>query len=116
MTSNALITNDRNAREISSLIDEISHTTSSEQTLASVVGGLSPDVGESIRRALNIERQELSGMLSAYQEAKRGNLEPLKQRAGGDLGDMLIVARIAKGWSQKELARQIGLKEQAVRQ
>ncbi|MFG6962211.1 helix-turn-helix domain-containing protein [Burkholderia pseudomallei] len=114
MSSNALITNDRNAREVSSLIDEISQATSSEQTLAAVVGGLSPDVADSIRRALNVERQELSAVLSAYQEAKCGNLEPLKQRAGGDLGDMLIVARIAKGWSQKELARQIGLKEQAV--
>ncbi|SCU73991.1 conserved hypothetical protein [Cupriavidus necator] len=114
MHSNALITNDRNAREVSGLIDEISHATSSEQTLAAVVDGLSPDVVDSIRRALVTERQELSSMLSAYQEAKRGNLEPLKQRASGDLGDMLIVARIAKGWSQKELARQIGLREQAV--
>lgn len=114
MSSNALITNDRHAREVSGLIDEMSHATSSEQVLKSVVSGLPPEVMEGIRRALAAERTELSAMLDAYLEAKRGNLEPIKARAQSDLGEMLIVARIAKGWSQKDLARQIGLREQAI--
>ncbi|MDN4574822.1 DNA-binding protein [Pandoraea cepalis] len=114
MSSQALITNDRHAREVRGLIDEMSHATSSEQVLRSVVSGLPPEVMAGVQRALTLERVELTAMLDAYLEAKRGNLSLLKARAKNDLGEMLIVARIAKGWSQKDLARQIGLREQAV--
>lgn len=114
MSSQALITNDRHAREVMGLIEEMSRATSSEQVLSSVINGLPPEVMEGVRRALTAERVELTAMLNAYLDAKHGNLEPLEARAQNDLGKMLIVARIAKGWSQKELARQIGLREQAV--
>lgn len=114
MPSQTLITNDRQAREISALIEEMSHATSSERVLNLVISGLPPEVLESVRRALTAERAELTAMLSAYLDAKRGDLGPLKARAQNDLGKMLIVARIAKGWTQKDLARQIGLREQAV--
>lgn len=108
MSSNVLITNDRHAREVSGLIDEMSRATSSEQVLKSVVSGLPPEVMDGIRRALTAERTELSAMLDAYLEAKRGNLEPIKARAQNDLGEMLIVARIAKGWSQRILPDRSG--------
>ncbi|MDN7681563.1 MULTISPECIES: XRE family transcriptional regulator [Burkholderia cepacia complex] len=114
MSSQALITNDRHAREVTGLIDEISRATSSEQMLKSVINGFPPEVLDGIQQALNAERAELTAMLNAYVEAKHGNLDLLKARAQNDLGEMLIVGRIAKGWSQKDLARQIGLREQAV--
>ncbi|SEA41446.1 XRE family transcriptional regulator [Paraburkholderia sartisoli] len=114
MSSQALITNDRHAREVTGLIEEMSRATSSEQVLKSVVSGLPPEVMAGVQRALTAERAELTAMLDAYLEAKRGNLALLKARAQNDLGEMLIVARIAKGWSQKDLARQIGLREQAI--
>ncbi|PQV52184.1 HTH-type transcriptional regulator/antitoxin HigA [Paraburkholderia sp. BL21I4N1] len=53
-------------------------------------------------------------MLDAYHRAKNGDFELLRQRAENDPGELLIVARITKGWSQKDLARQLGLREQAI--
>ncbi|KWH63268.1 DNA-binding protein [Burkholderia anthina] len=79
-----------------------------------MINGFPPEVLDGIQQALNAERAELTAMLNAYVEAKHGNLDLLKARAQNDLGEMLIVGRIAKGWSQKDLARQIGLREQAV--
>ena len=96
------------------MIEQLDQALSSEQTLKSIVDGLPREVIDAVRRSLSTEKLELSEMLAAYQRAKEGDFEPLRQKANGDLGEMLIVARISKGWSQKDLARKLGLREQAI--
>ena len=49
-----------------------------------------------------------------YRNAQHGNADDLKSRAGNDLGALLVAARVAKGWKQKELARRLFLPEQQV--
>ncbi|MES3047150.1 XRE family transcriptional regulator [Sphingomonas faeni] len=105
---------DRQAREISAEIEAISHALSSEQVLKAVVEGLPQEVIEGVRRSLLTERRELAQTLEAYKSAKDGNVELLKRQAANDPGAMLIVARLAKGWPQKELARKLGLPEQQI--
>jgi len=114
MSSSSIVSTDRQAREIEAEIDKISQALSTEHTLKSIIDGLPREVIEGIRRSLITEKRELSAMLEAYSQAKNGNVEPIKQRAGTDLGDVLIVARIAQGWTQKDLARKLGLQEQAI--
>lgn len=114
MAFNALISNDRQARELEAEIDQISLALSSEQTLRSVIDGLPELVIEGIRRSLITEKRELSKKLDAFRQAQAGNTEPLKQQVGNDLGDLLIVARLAQNWKQKDLARKLGLQEQAI--
>jgi HTH-type transcriptional regulator/antitoxin HigA len=114
MSPVTFISNDRQARDVSTLIEEIGQALSSDQTLKSIVDGLPAHVIDGVRRSLSTERQELSEILEAYQKAKSGDYELLKRKANSDLGEVLIVARIAKGWSQKDLARQLGLREQAI--
>jgi HTH-type transcriptional regulator/antitoxin HigA len=114
MSSNFIISNDRQARELSALIDQINYTLSSEQVLKSIVEGLPREVINGVRRSLISEKKELSEVLEAYYRAKDGDFELLKQRANNDPGDLLIVARINSGMSQKELARKLGLREQAI--
>jgi len=114
MSSNLVISNDRQAREVTALIEEINQALSSEQVLKSVVEGLPHEVIEGVRRSLTSERNELLETLTAYNEAKEGHFDNLRSRASRDLGDFLIAARIAKGWSQKDLAKNLGLREQAV--
>ncbi|WP_211441958.1 XRE family transcriptional regulator [Collimonas humicola] len=114
MSTNFIISNDRQARETATLIDQINHALSSEQVLKSIVEGLSREVIDGVRRSLTSEKKELSEVLNAYLKAKDGDFELLKKRAGNDLGDFLIVARITNGWSQKDLARKLGLREQAI--
>ena len=103
MLSNSIISTDRQAREIAAAIEQISHALSSEQTLKSIVDGLPREVTDGVRRSLISEKRELAAMLNAYQEAKVGNFQPTVQRAGGDLGDVPIVARLMKGWTQRIL-------------
>lgn len=114
MVSASLITNERQEREVSALIEQISQALSSEQVLQQIVDGLPPEVLDGVRESLVAERQELIDSLAAYQAAQSGNVEGLKARAGGDLGALLVAARVAKGWKQKELARRLFLPEQQV--
>ena len=66
-------------------------------------------------RAMQAEKQELTAAVMAYESAKEfGKHHDLHARAGTDPGLTLIVARIAKGLSQRDLAWRLGLKEQQV--
>ncbi len=114
MPSKELVYNERQARELEAEISQISHALSSDQTLKSIIDGLPELAIEGIRRSLTTDRRELSKKLEAFRQAQAGNTEPIKQQAGNDLGDILIVARLAQNWKQKDLARKLGLQEQAV--
>lgn len=114
MPSATIIANDRQARETAVAIEQISHALSSEQVLESIVQGLPRVLIDGVRRSLITERNELSDLLQAYHEAKHGKPERLIARAGSDPGALLVVARVARGWSQKELARRLFLPEQQI--
>ena len=114
MPSGSLIANERQERDVSALIDQISEALSSEQVLRQIVDGLPPEILDGVRRSLTVEKQELIEGLEAYRAAQNGNVAPLKARAGNDLGTLLVAARVAKGWKQKELARRLFLPEQQI--
>jgi HTH-type transcriptional regulator/antitoxin HigA len=114
MPAATLITNERQEREIAALIEQIGQALSSEQVLSQLIEGLPPEVLDGIRRSLIVERQELAESLDAYRAAQQGAVEALKERAGNDLGALLVAARVAKGWKQKELARRLFLPEQQI--
>jgi HTH-type transcriptional regulator/antitoxin HigA len=67
-----------------------------------------------VRRSLIAEQDELIESLEAYRTAQDGDVARLKARAGNDLGALLVAARVAKGWKQKELARRLFLPEQQI--
>jgi HTH-type transcriptional regulator / antitoxin HigA len=110
----SIIANEKQAHEATETIDRISHAISSHQVLQAVVEGLPPEVIEGVRRLLNTERSALNDLLGAYNEAKKGKFERMWAQVGGDPGTLLIVARVARGWSQKELGRRLFLPEQQV--
>src|SRR3990167_3046206 len=114
MSSDALISNDRQAREIAGTVAELDGALSSEQILRSIMAGLPHEVVEAVRRAFLAERHELADALRAFSAAKSGEYESIRDRAGNDPGAFLIVARIMRGLSQKDLARKLGLREQAI--
>lgn len=110
----APISTDRQARDLQAEIDQISLALSSEQTLKAIIDGLPELAIEGIRRSLTTEKRELTKKLDAYRQAQEGDPEPMKSQVGNDLGDLLIVARLAQNWKQKDLARKLGLQEQAI--
>jgi HTH-type transcriptional regulator / antitoxin HigA len=114
MITRTLIASDSQARDAALALAELDRALSSEQALAAIVKGLPPQVIGGVRKSLTTERHELQTLLDAYEQTKTGNIELLRRKAGNDLGAALIVARLSRGFSQKELARRLGLREQAV--
>ena len=114
MTFSAFISTDRQARDAEDAIAELRHALSSDQVLRSIVEGLPPEVVDGVRRSLTTEMAERQQHLLAYQKARGGDFALMRQQAGNDPGSFLIAARIVRGLSQKDLARKLGLREQAI--
>lgn len=114
MPTKELVYNERQARDLEAEISQISQALSSDQTLKSIIDGLPELAIEGIRRSLTTDKRELTKKLEAFRQAQAGNTEPMREQAGNDLGDILIVARLAQNWKQKDLARKLGLQEQAI--
>ncbi|MEO9634770.1 MAG: XRE family transcriptional regulator [Paracoccaceae bacterium] len=114
MAISKFISSDRQAADAKRAIAEIERALSSEQILASIVQGLPSVAVSGVNKALKTERDELKQALDAYEKGKIGEIDALKARAGNDPGMALIVARISRGLSQKELGRKLGLKEQQI--
>jgi len=64
--------------------------------------------------ALQSQAGELSSELREYERLKSGAVTKLKARSLAELPRLLIRARISQGWSQRELAEKLGLKEQQI--
>lgn len=114
MLSTSLVSTERQARDLEAEIDKISRALSSDQTLRSIIEGLPEQAIEGIRRSLTTEKRELIEKLEAFRSAQEGNTKLMKEQAGNDLGDLLIVARLAQNWNQKDLARKLGRPEQSI--
>lgn len=110
-----MILNERDLREARNNLSTLNAALSSERVLEPMVKGLPPEVVVQVSRAMKSERAELAEVIAAYEYAKdSGDHRPLQKRAGTDPGLTLIVARIAKGMSQRDLAWRLGVKEQQV--
>ncbi len=114
MSSIPLVSTDRQARDLEAEIDKISLALSSDQTLKSIIEGLPELAIEGIRRSLTTEKRELTEKLEAFRLAQEGNTALMQEQVGNDLGDLLIVARLAQNWKQKDLARKLGRQEQSI--
>ena len=110
-----IVLNERDLREARNSLSAFDAALSSEHALEQMVKGLPPEVVEQVARAIKAERAELAEAITAYESAKNGGDHRLLQKqAGSNPGLTLIVARIAKGMSQRELAWRLGVKEQQV--
>jgi HTH-type transcriptional regulator/antitoxin HigA len=110
-----VILNERDLREARNSLSALDAALSSERVLEPMVKNLPPEVVVQVSRAMKAERAELVEVIAAYENAKdSGDHRLLQKRAGSDPGLTLIVARIAKGMSQRDLAWRLGVKEQQV--
>lgn len=109
------ILNEKELRDAKARITNLGEALASKSALNQVVAGLPPEVVSQVTEMMARECEELGRLVSAYEAAKdSGDAKELVERAGHDPGLTLIVARIAKGFSQKDLAWRLGVKEQQV--
>ena len=97
------------------------------ELLAAELDGLSPaiDVGVAaatetplatrlLRASLEGQLADLDSEIGEYEALRSGAVARIRATSLGDLPNSLIKARIAAGWTQRELAQRLGLKEQQV--
>jgi HTH-type transcriptional regulator/antitoxin HigA len=112
---NGIILNEKELREARLRLTAFDEALATEESLRRVADGLPPEVVKQVTATMQLEREDLSDAVSAYDAAKdTGKPAHLERRADKDPGLMLIVARIAKGYSQRDLAWRLGVKEQQV--
>ena len=109
-----MILNEREAKRARSEIFALEKILSSKKTFQAIVDGFSPKIISRLQREYQTNKKILETSLAAYENAKHGDDEQLKKLVGNNIGLSLIVARIAKGLSQKELAERLGLREQQI--
>lgn len=76
--------------------------------------GTHPLLVNAQRGALESQLAELEAQLKEYETLRSGKLKKFRQSRFQNLPLELIRARIARGFTQKDLARKLGLKEQQI--
>jgi ribosome-binding protein aMBF1 (putative translation factor) len=76
--------------------------------------GTHPLLVKAQRGALESQLAELEAQLKEYETLRSGKLKKFRQSHFQNLPLELIRARIARGFTQKDLARKLGLKEQQI--
>lgn len=64
--------------------------------------------------AINSKIEDFKREMEEYQSLKKGNISAISINSLNDIHEILIKARIAKGWTHADLADRLGLKEQQI--
>ena len=108
-----MIKNERQYRITQARADEFRRTIAqSEQERAS--RKLHPKLQQAQTDALRSQLHTLERELREYEELRSGRQKVLKYTSFDELPKALVQARIARGWTQKELADRLGLDEQKI--
>lgn len=76
--------------------------------------GLDPRIHAAMIEGIDGELKDLRRQLRRYDNLKAGHTKTRKLRGLRELPEALIEARIARGWTQKDLAQKLGVAEQQV--
>ena len=92
------------------------HATQFEEALRNLQTDAAPDRK---RRALEIaavqaQLGDLQAELAEYEELRSGTIRSFEAASLPELAVALVKARIAKGWSQRRLAEELGVAEQQI--
>jgi len=107
-----MIKNDRQYRITKTRAEEF------EKALLAASGPAEPSSKSLFRKlqkeAIGSQLSDLKTELQEYELLKSGRIRTLEIESLSELPEVLIRARIARGWTQKKLAQKLGLKEQQV--
>ena len=109
-----MITNERQYRITSAQLEKLKVAVSNFDIKAAMERTKSKILAKAELDALRSECENLTLQLQEYETLKSGGVEILKESTLEELPKILIKARIAKGWSQRQLADTLGLKEQQI--
>ncbi len=64
--------------------------------------------------AARAQAQDLSVEIAEYEQLRSGATTSFEADSLGDLSTLLVQARVARGWSQRQLATELGIAEQQI--
>jgi HTH-type transcriptional regulator / antitoxin HigA len=108
------ILNQRDYRLAKARLAQLQEARAPRALLDESTGGLSADITEARRLALRAEHERLREEIRAYESLRSQVVSSHQTIDSSDLGMLPIFARIARGWSQKQLADVLDLKEQQI--
>lgn len=111
-----MIKNERQYRISKTQVSRFQHTLDGLQRGSSSPGDLHPRIMQAQIDAVRSQLTDLEEEIREYEALKRGEFQLEHLMVINDLATLLIKARIASGWSQRELAQRVGIKEQQVQQ
>jgi HTH-type transcriptional regulator / antitoxin HigA len=114
MSDSPIILNEREARRARAFLARVDDALSSPAAVAPSRYAIPAEVWDLHERALRSNRRAAASMLSTYDEIKEGNQSSLVEQWKREPGVILIIARIARGLSQLELAERLGMREQQI--
>lgn len=109
-----MITNERQHRITKSQVEKFREALVEFNEIELAKQGLDPKIIMAQRAALEAQLAELQDEITEYENLRSGRVTRLFPDGVSDIGEKLIEARIAKGFSQKMLAERLGMKEQQV--
>ncbi|MBR0838674.1 ImmA/IrrE family metallo-endopeptidase [Bradyrhizobium liaoningense] len=114
MLDSPIILNEREARKARAALTRIDKLLSSNTYFSAVLGRLPPEVLGMHENALRGARKSFAAMLEGYEKAQSGEFAEFAERWRSEPGVVLIIARIARGLSQAELANRLAMREQQI--
>jgi HTH-type transcriptional regulator / antitoxin HigA len=114
MSDSPIILNEREARKARAALTRIDKLLSSNSYISAALGKLPPEVVGMHENALRGARKSFSTMLQGYEKAQSGEFAVFAEKWRSEPGVVLIIARIARGLSQAELANRLAMREQQI--
>ena len=114
MPESPIILNEREAGKARATLARINKLLSANSYVSAAQGSLPTDVLGMHRNALRGSRKALAAMLDGYEKAQSGEFSIFAEKWRSEPGVVLIIARIARGLSQAELATRLGMREQQI--
>lgn len=109
-----MITNERQYRITRSQAEKFREALKHSNELELIRSGIDPVIAAAHKQGLKAQLLELDRALSDYDELRSGERAELVADHIWEIGERLVQARVARGFTQRELAERLNLKEQQV--
>lgn len=109
-----MVSNEREYRVTQAALEDIEDAIFTFDVLSLVKRGIDPLIANSQLTGLKREAEELRAQLAAYDALVDTSVTRVEGASVAELGKQLVSARIAKGWTQRQLAQAAGMPEQQV--
>lgn len=103
-----MIRNDTERRRSQEELEYLQHE------LESIIPDQQDDISKSVESGLSMRISDIEDRIAEYDRLNEGQISIFEGESLDDLGEVIIKARIRRGWSQAELARALDMEPQQV--